>query len=202
MLSAPFSKWLPCLLTTLAEELYPEVKQVGRLRPSLVRSCLSGLEMHSPAVPRLAARLLQPSSDPIADMLCGLRPTVQPPWPCFPIYTLEKTGTSGKGLLCRSGEALGHPAWHREGAWDVLHISGPLSRVLHGVLSSVHLWNGPHVVPAWHPKPPCLALTTLSFRTRALMTHRTTPFLVCPHTSNSACTKPKEISSRRDTASS
>ena len=52
---------------TLAEEFYPEVDSIlgidveipARLRASLVRSRLSGSEVHSPAVPRLAAGLLQ-----------------------------------------------------------------------------------------------------------------------------------------------
>ena len=57
----------------------------------------------------------------------------------IPIYTLEKTGPSGRGLLCSSSAAHGHPAWHREGAWDVLTIASPLSRVLPGALSLVHL---------------------------------------------------------------
>lgn len=132
---------------TLAGEFYPEVKQ-GPLGPTPASSqaqSLSGsftpLWLGGAFSSGAQTRSWTPaaaSSDPAADMPCGLGPTGQPPWSSFLIYTLEKTGPSGRGLLCRSSEAHGHPTWHREGTW-VLTIAGPLSRVLHGVLSLVHL---------------------------------------------------------------
>ena len=107
-----------CLLMTLAEEFYPEVKQ-GTLGPTPASSqaqSLSGsftpLWLRGAFSSGAQTRSWTPaavSSDPAADMPCGIGLRGQPPWSSFPLYTLEKQDPPAEGCCAAPVRHAGTP---------------------------------------------------------------------------------------------